>query len=65
MAWGSMASGSTQTGARWSQDRQGAVSFSHVSAVACLGGLEDLTFQDLVVPSNGIAESMVGDSVNY
>jgi len=60
-----MASGRPPTRARGSQDRQVAVSFSHVSAVACLGGLEDPTFQNLAVPSNWAAESIVGDSVNY
>jgi len=42
-----MASGRPPTRARGSQDRQVAVAFSHVSAVACLGGLEDPTFQNL------------------
>ena len=60
-----MAFGRPPAGARWSQDRQVAVSFPHVSTVACLGGLEGPTFQDLAVPSNGAAQSIVGDSVNY
>jgi hypothetical protein len=56
--------GDPQRGRGGRQIAKGLLPFQ-VCAMACLGGLEGSTLQDLAVPSNGVAESMVGDSVNY